>query len=460
MCALRAPSRERPSSRPRSRGYSGDVTLIPARRGSKDEGRSPSNQSSAGLTRPPIRRNTEGPGAGNPPRNGGSEVLKYHIMGQPGSVHRAAVNGRVRRPKLETDVRRLNDLLAYCRAGNFRETRALVAHYPFLLTFTDQYGMTALHHAEMSGDPRFVSQVLTFYRNPRSFVAKQLQYDTEEEMLADYAGGFSIQREYSETLGNVVVVKFVGEDTLAREAGIMVGDMLETLGGASFLGMRHPPPVGEDILDALRVGSPGSFGFPVTLEFRGSACQEILTRAGWTPAHAAAGFGGSKHQQILEQLLDDHDEGALARDHVGCSPEDWARIYRDTVSKRGRRPLSAGASGRQGGLPSRPGSANRAYSSAAAAPPDAGYAILPGGAQSSALGSRRPSPGLPPATPPQLGPPPGMVPPSAARGDAPPAPLDILCEAARGQSAFCRPLAGGGKQGVTGYCPRPPRMVC
>ena len=45
-----------------------------------------------------------------------------------------------------------------------------------------------------------------------------------------------------------------------------------------------------------------------------SACQEILTRAGWTPAHAAAGFGGSKHQQILEQLLDDHDEGALAKD--------------------------------------------------------------------------------------------------------------------------------------------------
>ena len=41
-------------------------------------------------------------------------------------------------------------------------------------------------------------------------------------MLADYARGFFVQREYSETLGNVVVVKFVGEERPALQTTLLL----------------------------------------------------------------------------------------------------------------------------------------------------------------------------------------------------------------------------------------------
>eukprot|EP00913_Durusdinium_trenchii_P009687 g9103.t1 len=53
---------------------------------------------------------------------------------------------------------------------------------------------------------------------------------------------------------------------------------------------RQPPPLHKNILESLRskyVSS--SFGFPVTLEFRGNAAVEILAKDGWTPTHSAAG---------------------------------------------------------------------------------------------------------------------------------------------------------------------------
>eukprot|EP00438_Fugacium_kawagutii_P036602 Skav217812 [mRNA] locus=scaffold889:69820:83430:+ [translate_table: standard] len=123
--------------------------------------------------------------------------------------------------------------------GWFGEVRAMVSHYPYLLALTDAHGFSALYHAVMSGEPEFLSKACS---------------------------------------------------------------------GTGFLSYRQPPPLNKNILECLRktagktlgktVGSKyvsTSFGFPVTLEFRGNAAIEILAKDGWTPTHGAAGraFAGS-----------------------------------------------------------------------------------------------------------------------------------------------------------------------
>jgi len=332
--------RRRSSSKHSPRRLSKTATvaaLDSARSGSREPQRSSSRSGSS-------RRRV---GSGRPPPG----RSQYQILGRPGNWQRASVNGRVRHPKLASDEAKLKELLVYCRNGNFREVRAIVTHYPYLLSLTDAHGFSPLHCAEMSGDPTFVSQLLQLYRDPRTFVLKHLNYETEEELLRDVALGVQVRCAVGPRMGmdlGPATVRRVGEGSLAEVAGLMPGDIVEAVSGASLLSHRQPPPSAEDVMDALREGQSGSFGFPVTLEVRGSACTEILVRDGWTPCHGAAGMAaGGQYRNILEQLLAEQERASAAQDAIGCTPQHWLQLERRATQEKGqlRRPLSAGPRG-------------------------------------------------------------------------------------------------------------------
>mmetsp|Transcript_117117 Transcript_117117/g.372982 ORF Transcript_117117/g.372982 Transcript_117117/m.372982 type:complete len:504 (-) Transcript_117117:256-1767(-) len=318
--------------------------------------------------RPPARGSRPASASAAPRR------AQYPIVGRTFCFQRVSINGRLKRPKLDSDEAKLKDLLYYCREGNFREVRAIAAHYPYLLSLTDSYGMTALHHAEMSGSPVFVTQVLELYRHPRVYVLKHLLYETLEELQTDVARGFE-------------------EDSLARASGIAPGDTLEAIVGEGFLSPRQEPPAAaDDVLAALCRQSGGSL-FPMTLEFRGSALGEILGSDGWAPTHAAAGMcSGPQFRKILGHLLAEQEQAGAAADAGGCTPKEWLQMERSIVRSR---PLSAGHAGRSpiaaaagaAGTASRPGSASarsrcgkdRPFSARSSASGAAGRLPLAGG---------------------------------------------------------------------------------
>jgi len=109
------------------------------------------------------------------PRTAGSSRPVYPIVGNYGLWQRADINGHMRRPKLESDEAKLKQLLVHCHEGNFREVRALVAHFPYLLSLTDRYGFSALHHAELSRDEHFMEKVLQLYQDPHTRGAALLE---------------------------------------------------------------------------------------------------------------------------------------------------------------------------------------------------------------------------------------------------------------------------------------------
>ncbi|CAL1161390.1 unnamed protein product [Cladocopium goreaui] len=236
----------------------------------------------------------------------------YPIPGDVGYYQRADVKGRIKKPKLDKDMAKLKvavaDLFAYCEAANFREVRAMVSHYPYLLGLTDAHGFSALHHAVMSGEPVFISKVLQLYRDPKTFSLKNLIYTTEEELLNDMELGVQVvgHKSAEDTEALVVAVPL---GSRAEEAGLMPGDRLEACSGTGFLSYRQPPPLNKNILESLRSKYVStSFGFPVTLEFRGNAAMEILAKDGWTPTHGAAGRGAHGDKQIMWQLLGEEDD--------------------------------------------------------------------------------------------------------------------------------------------------------
>ncbi|CAE8665705.1 unnamed protein product, partial [Polarella glacialis] len=241
------------------------------------------------------------------------------------------------------------ELFAYCRDGNFREVRAIAVHFPYILSLTDAAGFSALHHAGISGDPVFFSQVLSLYRDPRTFVLKSLMYESEEELLEDIEQGFQVCTVAAQGSDDSPVkegrVRSSGQQTKAEEAGVMPGDVLEACTGTAFMSYRQPPPSAPDVLNALRAGRYGSFGFPVTLDFRGSAAIEILCKDGWTPSHAAAGRGCRGDHQILMQLLSEEDSARLAQDIIGLTAGHWAHLNTRSTAHAHRRPLSAGPRG-------------------------------------------------------------------------------------------------------------------
>lgn len=270
---------------------------------------------------------------------------QYFISRTFGDWQRASVCGRVRRPKLESDEGKLRELLAQCRAGNFREVRALVTHFPYLLSLTDNYGLGPLHHAALSCNPDFVTQVLELYRHPRCFITKAVTYETEGELQTDMALGLEVcagqaalDARPSVPLGTAVV-QHVGEGGLAASAGVMPGDTLEAVLGTGLFAARYPAPLGaQDVLEDVRRWS----GFPVTLEFRGSAGAEILSRDGWTPSHVAAIMVGNEGaRQILERLVSEQVSTLEALDAGGRTPKECLRL---APGPGRRRPLSAGPS--------------------------------------------------------------------------------------------------------------------
>ncbi|CAK8993719.1 unnamed protein product [Durusdinium trenchii] len=276
----------------------------------------------------------------------------HSIPGNVGYYQRAEVKGRVKQPKLDTDMAKLKeDLFAYCEASNYRGVRAMVSHYPYLLGLTDAHGLSALHHAVMSGEPAFVSKVLQLYRDPKTFSLKTLIYSTEEdgvfswELLKDMELGVQVAGGKS-TEDNEATVKAVASGSKAESAGLMPGDRLEACSGAGFLSYRQPPPLHKNVLESLRskyVSS--SFGFPVTLEFRGNAAVEILAKDGWTPTHSAAGRGAHGDKQILWLLLNEEEKAQMSKDIAGCTPQHWVHIEQRMRRRSNRRPLSAGPCG-------------------------------------------------------------------------------------------------------------------
>ncbi|CAE7495978.1 unnamed protein product [Symbiodinium pilosum] len=269
----------------------------------------------------------------------------YPIPGDVGYYQRADVKGRVKKPKLDKDMAKLKDLFAFCEDANFREVRAMVSHYPYLLSLTDAHGFSALNHSVMSGEPSFVAKVLQLYRDPKTFSIKNLVYETEEELMRDVEMGVEVVGRKSENHVEATVVS-IGKGTKAEEAGLMPGDKLEACSGTGFLSYRQPPPLSTDILEALRSKYVStSFGFPVTLEFRGNAAVEILAKDGWTPTHGAAGRGARGDKQVLWQLLGEEDKASLVQDMTGCTPGHWAQIEKQMRQRANRRPLSAGPCG-------------------------------------------------------------------------------------------------------------------
>ncbi|CAK8993690.1 unnamed protein product [Durusdinium trenchii] len=267
----------------------------------------------------------------------------YSIPGNVGYYQRAEVKGRVRQPKLDTDMAKLKELFAYCEASNYRGVHAMVSHYPYLLGLTDAHGLSALHHAVMSGEPAFVSKVLQLYRDPKTFSLKTLIYSTEEELLKDLELGVKVAGGKST---EIKINEAVAPGSKAESAGLMPGDRLEACSGAGFLSYRQPPPLHKNILESLRskyVSS--SFGFPVTLEFRGNAAVEILAKDGWTPTHSAAGRGAHGDKEILWLLLNEEENARMSKDIAGCTPQHWAHIEQRMRRRSNRRPLSVGPCG-------------------------------------------------------------------------------------------------------------------
>jgi len=127
---------------------------------------------------------------------------------------------------------------------------------------------------------------------------------------------------------------------------LMPGDRLEACSGTGFLSYRQPPPLNKNILESLRSKYVStSFGFPVTLEFRGNAAMEILAKDGWTPTHGAAGRGAHGDKQIMWQLLGEEEKAQMVQDPTGCTPHHWANIESRMRQRSNRRALSAGPCG-------------------------------------------------------------------------------------------------------------------
>lgn len=269
-------------------------------------------------------------------------------------------SGQVKRPKLQSDEAKMTELFVHCRNANFREARAVIVHFPYLLALTDRHGFSALHHAEMSGNAGFVEKLLALYHDPRAFTNKQVRYESAEALRADCLScclardpsqvsssrGAPSVRRYSSAL---MVLSSVPASNAAN-SGVMSGDTLRAINGEAVERRVRSFTSDGDWTELIIEGALGGRGFPMTLEFRGPACNEILGRDGWTPLHAAAG-GGEFYKHVYDTLIADQEDtdvcpGAAywAQDSRACTPEHWSLIAKHSSGYR-RRPLSAGVHG-------------------------------------------------------------------------------------------------------------------
>jgi len=317
--------------------------------------------SSASATVSNTRRTSGAHGAGRPLTPGHSRGIAFagalgnEWLPADAEWQRAEVSGRVKKPKLESDLAKLKQLFVHCREANLREVRALVFHFPYLLTLTNDHGFTALHHAEMSGDAEFTAKLLELYHDPRCFTSKFVKFESEEELRLDgirlhTSSGRLLRSSRSghESSGGpeewVVVVRHVPDNSLTTSSGVVPGDILQAVNSRVLVDRQRQYMLApDDILEIINGRVVGG-GFPATLEFRGPACAEIVCADGWSPLHASAG-GGPHFRKVFEVLAKEQQKVCrAARDGHGCTPEYWSLIHKRSCGRR-RRPLSAGPGG-------------------------------------------------------------------------------------------------------------------
>lgn len=287
------------------------------------------------------------------------EFRDFKLMPMECEFQRCQVDGCVKRPKLRSDEAKLKELFMYCREANFREVRALVFHYPYLLAMTDGNGFTALHHAEMSSNAEFVRRLLELYHDPRTWVKKFVRYECEHDLRTDglrlHTSRGSRSEMHSATgmphepsklssvaAGDPVIVRLVAPNSIAAAAGVVPGDTMEAVEGALVNGVHAVMLSPDDVCAVVNEGARLEDGYPLTLEFHGPASAEILGRNGWTPLHAAEG-GGVHYDKVSQVLRQEQQKLPTApHDGHGCTPEHWGIISKRSCSGPRRRPLSAG----------------------------------------------------------------------------------------------------------------------
>lgn len=370
------------------------------------------------------------------PKQGMNPEIVTGVMGPEwtpaeaeGNWQRAEIRGRAKVPRLGSDRAKLIELFSRCREANFREVRALVMHFPYLLQLTDESGFTALHYAQLSGDAEFTAQLLDLYHEPRNLARKYVRYERPEQLRADGlvlergllsesqaprcrtgssgrlsrsgggrrpmsasaagrpgserrpgsaratprqkqpalarllagpGGALSLSTAAAaedEFFDTTVVVRHVPQASMALQAGVVPTDVLE-----SVESKRHTLTLDEvvEITDGGGSLEVCERGFPLTLEFRGPACAEILFSDGWTPLHSAAGGGASKNAVLQLLLSEQQGFPVKVQDAKGLTPEHWKLLGRRGGDRKQdalrSRPLSAGPGVRR---PPRPLSAAR-----------------------------------------------------------------------------------------------------
>jgi len=258
---------------------------------------------------------------------------------------------RLRIPKMKTDEVKLKEFFAFCRAGNYRDVKAMTMGAPYLLWLTDVYGFTALHHAAMSSNRDFVWQVLELYHDPHNYVRKVVKYSSDEEFQWDLVALCDASPEADEehlaagfhTHEPVIVLQYSRDKGFARRASILPGDVLYMVSKEAH--PSRPCMAPEEFLRGVHGYRSRHGWWPLLLEFRGPACSEIIGLDGWTPGHGAAGIGPAC-KGVLEVLLEELQvmNVAAPKDWRGCTVENWVSFEHEaTGHASNRRPLSANA---------------------------------------------------------------------------------------------------------------------
>lgn len=188
--------------------------------------------------------------------------------------------GPVNRPKRKSDEIQLNLLFEVCRNGNIREAQSLIFHSPYLLPYTDEYGFTALHHAQLSKNGEFYGHLLEMLNNPRAFVKKMVWYENAEALRCD---GLCLHREKDPDRndGGLVTVRKVSAGSRAAWSDVNKGDRLEGV----FTEAMQSKKLRKIMEELVAVANGGiargaDSSFPVAIEFRGPALKDILNDGG------------------------------------------------------------------------------------------------------------------------------------------------------------------------------------
>lgn len=260
--------------------------------------------------------------------------------------------GPVRQPKRKSDEMKLRELLNICRYGNIREVRAMVQHTPQLLTYTDKYGLTALHHAQMSRKAEFFSELLQIYHDPRFFERKFVKYSNVQELrdellclarppedpkLARRPDAKSdppvASRGPAKPLPVVplppgpVVVQNLAKGSRACWEGVVPGDTLEGVYSENPRS-RNFRKIAREVCDTTDGAGRMEDCFPMSLEFRGPACRELLRECKAALSHVGksatgvAGPPGPRMGRPIRARRPQHSHGALPAGGHSPGPND------------------------------------------------------------------------------------------------------------------------------------------